>query len=290
MPRWNQVLIDGVGLIGGSVGMALRRRGLASQVIGAGRNEQALVEARRLGAIDDHIVVAQPDAATLNPSDLATLKSVEIVVVCTPTPTIAERVAFWGEVVSDAALLTDAGSTKEAVCRDVARRDVPRFVGAHPLAGGHRSGAAAGNADLFDGKVVVLTPAAGLDSDVLARATEFWSSLGGVVQTMTPQAHDQQLAATSHAPHVVAAALAAATPESSLPLTASGWRDATRIAAADAELWTGILRANRIHCLSALDNFAKVLASLRNALEEDDAEKLAHWLSRGKKHRDAVAS
>ena len=168
-------------------------------------------------------------------------------------------------------LITDAGSTKEAIVTTVdaalsGRRAGSPFVGSHPLAGDHRGGVEFARADLFDGRTVVVTPTAETRPAAVVEITGFWQSLGAHVTTMTPAEHDAALAATSHLPHLVAAALAAATPEKLLPLAASGWRDTTRVAAGDPKLWQPIFATNRQHVLAALDRFVEKIAGLRESL------------------------
>ena len=185
----------------------------------------------------------------------------------------------------------DAGSTKEAICRELQDQGACRaFIGAHPLAGDHQVGVEASRADLFEGKSVILTPLEETPEAIVRQAAAFWEALGAVAHCMAPEEHDRVLAFTSHLPHLAASALAAATPAELLQWTASGWRDATRIAAADPDLWISILQANRSHSLRALDNFAKVLASIRDALEARTSEALRRWLESGKKNRDSVAN
>jgi prephenate dehydrogenase len=264
-----------VGLLGGSIGLALRERGLARHVIGIGRNPRTLATAVSLGAVEE------------STTDLAVgVAEAELVIVCTPVETIADHVRKIAAA-APTALITDVGSTKEQI---VAEAAAARFIGSHPLAGSEKSGVEHARADLFAGRIVIVTPTATSPEDDLAALTEFWQSLDARVVTMTPAEHDAALAHTSHLPHLIASILAAATPESLLPLVATGWLDTTRIAAGDVELWRQIFAANRDHSLRALDDFAKVLAQARAALEKTDYEALAALLAQGKRVRDAVGN
>ncbi len=286
MPRWPKVVIDGVGLIGGSIGRALREQKLAECVIGLGRSPQRLERAIALGAIDQGVSDDMFPTAT---ADL--LREIDVAIVCTPVDLIAQRALRLTPRLGPSGWVMDAGSTKGAICRELRDRDASQtFIGAHPLAGAHQAGVEASRADLFLGKSVILTPIAKTPDRIVQQAAEFWEALGAVAHRMSPEEHDRVLAFTSHLPHLAASALAAATPSELLPWTASGWRDATRIAAADPDLWISILEANRSHSLRALDNFAKVLASIRDALEHGDPEALRRWLETGKKNRDSVAN
>jgi prephenate dehydrogenase len=143
---------------------------------------------------------------------------------------------------------------------------------------------------LLQGRVTVVTPAPRTRLEHVGRVEQFWSALGAQVVRMTPEAHDQAVAMTSHATHLVSAALAAATPESALPLVASGWLDTTRIAAGDPALWLQILLTNRAQVLKSLGRFDHVLAAFRRALERQDAARLSQLLDAGKKTRDSVGS
>ena len=145
-------------------------------------------------------------------------------------------------------------------------------------------------ADTRPYRVVIVTPATHTRSEDLAAIRDFWQRLGAKVIEMTPDAHDAAVAATSHVPHAVASALAAATPTQALELVAGGWLDTTRIAGGDAELWRQILLSNRAHTLRALAKFGKVLGELRTALRDRDGEALRRILEAGKQTRDAVGS
>jgi prephenate dehydrogenase len=276
LDRLGTVAIVGVGLIGGSIGLALRARGLAERVIGVGRDAATLAEAVRLGAIDAHT------------TDLARgVAEAAIVAVCTPVSRIADDVCQAAAHGPEELLITDAGSTKrrivEAVERDGRSRAV--FVGAHPIAGSERKGAAHARADLFEGRTCVLAPTRRTPPDRLRRAREFWGRLGCRLVEMDPAAHDKALSLTSHLPHAVAAALVAAVPAELLPLAAGAFRDGTRVAGADAALWTAIFRENKLPLLEALGTFQDQLAAFQRALMTDDEEAIRQWWSTSQTRR-----
>lgn len=281
MSTWNSVAIVGVGLIGGSVGLALRRRGLADRVIGIGRREESLEVAKSRGAV------------TATTTELAAgVADAELVIVCTPVDQIVAHVREAAEHCPPGALVTDAGSTKASIVAQLGGdlgRDV-RFVGSHPLAGGEKTGPAVADAELFVGRVVVVTPTSKTRPQDGEKIARLWTQLGARVIEMSPEAHDHAVASTSHLPHVVAAALAAAVPQENLHLGAGGLRDTTRIAAGDAELWTQILLDNRAHVLAALDVFDQTLAEFRSALEAGDRQQLKQALNQAKRKRDALGS
>jgi prephenate dehydrogenase len=285
MAEFDKVAIVGVGLIGGSIGLALRERKLASEVIGVGRRESTLATARKLGAIDRSTTSIAEGVA-----------EAEIVVVATPVDTVAEFALKVAEVCSPRTTITDAGSTKESIVSTVergltGRRDGPWFIGSHPIAGDHRTGVEFARSELFEGRKTVVTPTTRSHRASTLDVERFWRSLGAEVVTMSPVEHDAALAATSHLPHLVAYALAFATPNELLPLAASGWRDTTRIAGSDPNLWRPIFTANRSHVLEALDRFVEVVALVREALEAGDDQELYGILElaqRTKSNRDAL--
>jgi prephenate dehydrogenase len=270
------VVIVGVGLIGGSIGLALRASGLSGRVVGVGRNIARLRQAVALGAIDE--------ATTELPQGVA---KADVVVVCTPVSRIADDVHQAAACGPAGLLVTDAGSTKrgivEAVETDPRSRAV--FVGGHPLAGSERTGVEHAQESLFEGRVCVLTPTAATPSDRLRRAHGFWTALGCRIVELDPAAHDEALALTSHLPHAVAAALARAVPADRLPLAAGAYRDGTRVAGADAMLWTAIFLENRAPLLHALDQFDRQLGQLRVLLEARDKAGIHAWWEAARQNR-----
>jgi prephenate dehydrogenase len=279
--HWNTVAIIGVGLIGGSIGLALRERNLAGEVVGIGRSARSLRKAEAAQAV------------TRTTTDMsAGVREAELCVVCTPVGSIARHVLEAAAACPERALITDAGSTKASIVRAL-NGALPRsvsFVGSHPLAGSEKGGCEHSRANLFEGRVVAVTPTRKTSADDLQRTADFWSSLGATVLVMSPAAHDRALAATSHLPHLVAAALARCTTAEDFPLTAGGWRDCTRIAAGDAELWTQILSDNHENVLKAIARFEKSLARFRTVLKRGETRKLTQLLEEAKKVRDAVGS
>lgn len=271
--------IVGVGLIGGSIGLAVRSRGLAAEVVGVGRDPAALEQAARLGAIDR------------GTTDLAAgVADADVVAVCTPVGRIAELVHQVADRAPAHVLVTDAGSSKRQIVEAVERdpRSAGMFVGAHPLAGSQHSGSAHASAQLFDGRVCVLAPTPRTRIDRLRRARSFWQSLGCHLVEMAPAEHDEIVAYTSHLPHAVAAALASTVPVEWQPLSAGAYRDGTRVAAASAELWTEILRDNRGPLLKALGHLQERLDSLKYALMTDDEEAIRRWWEQAKASRDRL--
>jgi len=279
--HWPTVAIVGVGLIGGSLGRGLLSRQLAQRVIGVGRSQASLNAARRAGAVTE---------TTLDPAAVA---EADLVVVATGVRSIPGLLEAVDQAVRPGTLITDAGSTKASIVaawEKRRKRRRGRFVGSHPLAGSHRRGPEAADAELFTGRVTVVTPALATPPNDVAAIGEFWSALGATVFVMSPREHDRIVAATSHAPHVMAAAIAAATPSAALPFTAGGWRDTTRIAAGDAELWADILLDNAGPLGTALGRIAIAAERILAAVEAGDRRRLVNLLSRAKDARDVLGS
>jgi prephenate dehydrogenase len=279
--HWPVVAIVGVGMIGGSIGKALRARRLAAKVVGIGRSQASLDAAKRAGCVTD------------TSTDIAAAAGADLVVVAAGVGAIPALLDAVDAVVRPGTLLTDAGSTKASIVAGWERRRRSRrgrFVGGHPIAGSHRRGPAAADGDLFAGRVAVVTPAKATPPADAEAIGDFWSAVGSTVFMMPPKEHDRILAATSHAPHVIAAALAAATPEATLAFTAGGWRDTTRIAAGDPDLWADILLDNAGGVGDAMKRFAVGVERLLAAIERGDRRRLVELLTRAKETRDALGS
>ncbi len=273
--------IVGVGLIGGSIGRAAKKRGLARTVRGVGRQTASLDRAVAVGAVDEPYL----DSA-------AAVAGADLVVFCTPVDGIADQVLAAAQRCQPGAVLTDAGSTKGRIVAAVEGRLPPgvAFVGSHPLAGSEKRGPDFADPDLFQGRLTVLTPTDRTDPAALERVRAFWQGLGSRVKVMTPEEHDRALALTSHLPHLAASALSGVLPAALAELTATGFRDTTRVAAGDPALWAAIFSHNRPALLAALDLFEDRLRQYRRALADDDGPALERLFAEGKKVRDALGS
>jgi prephenate dehydrogenase len=275
------VAIIGVGLIGGSIGTALRQRKLAEQVIGIGRRQESLRAARRVGAVD-HTTVDLEKGVT----------EADLVVICTPVGRIIDDARNAAQHCPEGTLITDTGSTKEKIVTalDEGLSRGCRYLGGHPLAGSEKTGASFAKADLFDGRISILTPTKNTRAEDYDFLEEFWEALGSVVIRLSPEEHDRALAVTSHLPHLAAAALALSVPEKYFRLAGPGFNDTTRIASGDAELWRQILAMNRENILEALQQFSANLSALQTAVQNGDREGIIRLLTLAKKNRDALGS
>jgi prephenate dehydrogenase len=279
------VAIVGVGLIGGSLGMALRRRGLARRVIGLPRRQATIDEALAAGAID----AGSLDAAVAADADLLVLAS--------PVRTYAPLMRRLEPHLRPGALVTDVGSTKAEITASVTAL-LPAevdFVGGHPMAGSERAGVLAGSPDLFEGAVWVLTRAPCTRPESVERLAALVRRLGATPIEMDPALHDEAVARISHLPHVAAAALAEAAASGGVPadvlrlLLAGGFRSTTRIAHSPPEMWRDICLTNREAVLAALDAFQAALHRFRAALEGADEAAVTDAFARGKRARDLLA-
>ena len=279
--KWDRIAIVGVGLIGGSIGLALRQHKLAQHVVGIGRNSTRLSRAQDLGAIDS--TTTQLDRGVAD---------AELIIVCTPVQQIPDFVNQVAAFAPRGALVTDAGSTKEAIVSAI-HAPLPNevvFIGSHPLAGSEKQGVEHARSDLFDGASCVVTPTASTPPSAIQRVSQFWQELRAKVRVMGPEAHDMALAHTSHLPHLMASALAGSLDPSYHELAASGFRDTTRIASGDVELWSGIFDQNQTALLEALARLIQELETYRELLSQSDMEGVCKMLTRAKRNRDDLGS
>ena len=277
-PAWLQrVAILGVGLLGGSVAMALRRRGV--HVVGYSRRESSCRAAIEAGAIDEGFTEIEPAC-----------RGSDVVVVASPVDKIVELALAADQVLGEDALITDVGSTKARIVAEIAVQSpslARKFVAAHPIAGSEKTGVENATATLLEGKLVILTPGDHTPAAAVDRAAAFWLQTGGELLSMSPEQHDQRLAAVSHVPHLVSSLLASLVDDECLPLVGSGWRDMTRVAAGDPTMWTAICVHNREAILGQLDHFSDALGSLREMLARGDMAALKTWLDDAKARKEA---
>ena len=282
--RFQKITIVGVGLLGGSIGLGARRRGLAREVAGFVRRAASLKDCERAGAVD----YATTDL-------LAAVSQADLVILCTPLAQMRSRVEEMLPAIKRGAIVTDVGSVKAGIVREVCgiiRKAGAHFVGSHPMAGAEKTGVWAAREDLFENAICVVTPTKNTNPAALQKVERFWKSLGGRTLRLTPQLHDQLVSRSSHLPHVAAAALAnlvlnPANPQTQLQLCASGFRDATRIASGSPEMWRDIALANRKNLSRALDAFVAELQKFQRVLKTSDARAVAKFFESAKSRRDS---
>ena len=268
----NKLVIVGVGLIGGSLALALREAGAVKEIVGVGRGRENLETALRLGIID-HIET----------SLTAAVKDADVVLLAMPVAAMQTAMATLAPYLAPHTIITDVGSTKRDVI-GYARQHLPthltRFVAAHPIAGAEKSGATAAMADLFRGRNVVITPMPENDPAAVQTISRMWETCGAIVNTVPPLQHDEIFAAISHLPHLLSFALVediAFRPNAQelFSYAAGGFRDFTRIAGSSPEMWRDICLANRDVLLKELDAYRNQLDRLRTILTDSDGAALA---------------
>jgi prephenate dehydrogenase len=278
-----QLAIVGVGLLGGSVAKAARQGGLARRILGIGRSAERMQPALDDGTLD--LAVTDLDAG---------VREADFVLLAAPVLAIEGLLERVWRAAPAGALVTDVGSTKRNIVRAAERLAATRplgFVGSHPLAGSEKSGYHVARADLFRGATVVVTPTEATELAALKRTTEFWEALGARVSSLDPQTHDRTVAAISHLPHLVACALvdgAVRAESSALELAARGFRDTTRIAAGDPDMWTEIFLANRDALSATVESFREALDDLQRVIDAGQADALRGVLARIKAMRDQL--
>lgn len=283
--HFNQAAIIGVGLIGGSLGMILRRKGLASRVVGVGRRIENLKTAVELGAIDRYVV---------DPKD--GVKDADLVVLATPVDTYDRHLKEWASCLKPGTIVTDVGSIKGGLVEQ-SERAMPadvHFVGGHPIAGKEKTGVAAGSEQLFAGARCILTPTKRTNQQALEQVRIMWQEAGSIVLTMDPHLHDKILGAVSHLPHVAAFALMNALIDIRVQVPAldlaghsgGGLRDTTRIAASSPEMWRDIFLWNRDNLVAFIEAYERSLGELKRLIRTGDAAGIEKALERAKQERE----
>ena len=281
--RWNKVTLIGVGLLGGSLGLALKKRRLAGSVVGFVRRKASVAECEKARAVD------------LATRDLQrAVESADLIILCTPIAQMRPLVEQMLPALKPGAIVTDVGSVKASVVRDLeslVARAGAYFVGSHPMAGAEKTGVAAARADLFVSAVCVITPTRISNPAAVRKVERLWTSVGSRLLKLTPAAHDELVSRSSHLPHVVAAELVnlvlhPRNPKAQPALCANGFRDTTRIASGSPEMWRDIALANRQNLSRALAAFMRDLEAFRRALKRGDTDAITRFFEQAKQRRD----
>ncbi len=280
---FNKLAIIGVGLIGGSLGMACKERGFGGQIIGYGRSEERLRLAVRLGAIDSY------------QTDLTRgWEEIELVVLATPVAQIIPILERIAPCLKSGTIVTDVGSTKAGLVQSAEQILGPDkfFVGGHPIAGREKSGVGAASPTLFESAKCILTPTPTTNTCALQTVQKLWQELGSKVVLMDAQEHDYALAAVSHLPHIVAYSLVNTvlglenSRQTLLSLYGGGFRDFTRIAASDPAMWRDICLANRDNLCEVISRFQEQLAKIKTLIQQGEGEKLLQKFQCAKKVKE----
>ncbi len=270
-------------MLGGSLGLAIKRRHLAERVEGYARRATTVADCRKLKALD---------RVTLDLTEA--VADADLVILCTPLAQMRPLVKQMLPSLKRGAIVTDVGSVKGSVVKELetlVARAGGHFVGSHPMAGAEKTGVAAARGDLFEGAVCVVTPTRRTNRAALRQVEAFWQAVGARLLRLAPERHDALVSRTSHLPYLVAATLAhrildPSQPKSQAALCATGFRDTTRVASGSPEMWRDIAVANRAHLRAALDEFVHELQGVQALLRDGDEAKLQKFFTTAKARRD----
>jgi prephenate dehydrogenase len=285
--QWQKITLVGVGLLGGSLGLVIKQRGLAKRVEGFVRRPASIAECEKLGVVDN----AKCDL-------VSAVENADLVILCTPIAQMRELAEKMRPALRKETIVTDVGSVKGSVVKDLEvliAEAGATFIGSHPMAGAEKMGVAAARADLFANAICVMTPTAKSQPKMVKRLEDFWRSVGTRPMKLSAELHDEFISRSSHLPHVVAAELAnyvlsPAHPKEQAALCANGFRDTTRIASGSPEMWRDIALANRKNLARVLAVFIEDLQEFRLALEKGEVKAVEEFFEIAKHRRDAWCS
>jgi prephenate dehydrogenase len=279
MRHFDKITIIGVGLIGGSIGLAAKRRGLAREVTGVFRRRSTMRNALKAGAVDRAVM------------DIGEgVKDADLIIISSPVSSIPKLAMMAAKSAKPGAIITDVGSTKAwivgAMDRSL-RSSRVRFVGSHPMAGSEKTGVTHARGDLLEGSACIVTRTPGTDRNAMVRVADFWKALGARVKILSPSEHDRAVSLVSHLPHIVAFSLASSVPDKALEYAAEGFRDTTRIASSDPELWADIFHTNRREIALSAKAFRDSYEGIIRAIASNDRRRTMKALVRAKRRRDS---
>jgi len=276
MRTFKKVTIIGTGLIGGSIALGIKRKGLAAQVVGISRSRKTASLARKMRAVD------------LSSRSLTAAKGSELVIFAAPPAVILKLAPRLSKIIGRDCIVTDAASTKEEIVNKLGGI-FKNFVGAHPLAGSEKKGINNATAGMFEDALCILTPVPKTNPAAFSKVKKLWVSLGSRLAFLSPSLHDKILSFVSHLPHIVSFSLMESIPSQYLKFAASGLKDATRLAASDPQLWQEIILSNKDNALSAIAILEKSLSKVKSALKKKDAVALARIFKSASCKREAWA-
>ncbi len=275
--KFNKITIIGIGLLGGSLGLAIKKSKLAKEVCGVCRSQQSINDAKKLGIID--FGTASLEEGVIN---------ADIIILAQPVNIIIECISQLAQLeLPEQVIITDVGSTKSHIV-NIAEEKLKCFIGSHPMAGSEKQGMFFASADLFNDKLCFVTQTQKTDKAKLKKIINFWESLGANACIISPGEHDKYVAEISHLPHVIAACLVNSVSEESLEYASTGFLDTTRIAGGASSLWRDICLTNADNILNCLENFSEQINEFKQALKDKDNDKIAHLLELAKEERDLL--
>ena len=279
MDKQKNIAILGIGLMGASLALGLKKRGFTGRILGYARREETRLQALESGVVDK--VFDDPSEA---------VREADIVVICVPIWTIAKLAGQIVPVLKPGAVVTDVGSTKSELLKTMEplfKNSAARFVGSHPIAGSEKTGIEAGDPDLYQGRLTVVCPSEGASA-----ISNLWKAVGSEVVEMSPEEHDAMLASTSHLPHMDAAALARSVaggdPARKADFCGTGFKDTTRVASGSADMWVDIIDTNRAALEAELDRFHEELRGLIQILRGGNQADIRNWLEDARDDRDEI--
>jgi len=274
MNRFNKIAIIGLGLIGGSIALAIKKKRLAKSVIGVSRHERTLNLAKK------NRLIAQGS------TDLAIIKDADLVILAAPVEVILKLSRPIAKIIKANTIVTDVGSAKEKIVAKL-EKIFPNFIGGHPLAGSEKRGLVNARGDIFLNSLCILTPTKRTSQEAKLKVARFWKELGAKVSNLSPDAHDKIISFTSCLPHLIAFSLINSVPKQCLKFAASGLKDTTRIAASEPGLWADIFLSNK-NSLKSIQVFQTNLEQIKKAIQHKDGKSLKRALSVAKAKRDAL--
>ena len=276
---FKKIAIVGLGLMGGSLAAACRKKFPGATITGVTRNRRALNEAFRKRWIDQATQYLEIG-----------VKDADLIVLCTPVDVFPGYLKVIDRVCKHGALVTDVGSAKGLIQKAVNRRRWRNlsFVSCHPMVGSHKRGIEAVNPALYDGGLMILIRDKKTSPSSLEKVKRFWSAFSKRIVELTPEAHDAWVGEVSHLPHVLAVCLTQTVSRAALKLASSGFRDTTRIAASDPSIWQPIFKANKKYVLNGIAAFEKELKTFKRILRASDPESLKRYLDRAQQKRNAL--
>jgi prephenate dehydrogenase len=275
MKLFNKIAIVGLGLIGGSMGLVIKKKRLAKEVVGVSRHRQTILLAKKMQAIDS------------GSQNLKIIKGADLVILATPVSTIFSLAVAISKIIRPDCIVSDVGSTKQEIASKLGRV-FTRYVGSHPLAGSEKCSIKNANSRLFRDSLCILTPSMNTDAQALDKMRRLWFELGARVTFLPASTHDKILSFVSHLPHAIAFSLIGIVPKRYLRFASTGLKDTTRIAASDSRLWEDIFLSNKKNIIKAIDLFRGNLLRIKKAINKKDRKALSKFLKEAKRKRDSL--
>lgn len=275
MRLFDKVAIVGTGLIGGSMALAIKKKGLAREIVGVSRHKNTLLLAKKSGAIDK------------GSQHLSIIQDADLVVLATPVNTILNLADIISKFISRECIVTDVGSTKQEIVSQLSKI-FPNYVGSHPLAGSEKRGIKNAYSGMFEDSLCILTPAKNTNPKALRKIKILWNQLGAKVINLEPDTHDRILSFVSHLPHALAFSLIDIIPPRYLKFGANSLKDTTRISVSDSQLWADIFLSNPKNIVRAIELFQKNLSRIKSAINKKNKKILVKILEDAKKKREIL--